>query len=363
MNVDCSSLTTAPRPKAELLRQREHDGEEPVRPGGASGMSDRRLRYFVAVAEERHFGRAAERLHIAQPALSRQIAQLESWLGCELFDRSRSQIRLTAAAEALLPRARDILRRFDEAERVARRAAEGAAGVLEIGFVGSATYSVLPEILKRHRAICPEIDLRLHPMNTSELRAALLERRIQAAFARPDIGDPEIGNQLVLEEPLVVALPDGDPLVAKAELELQDLQDRAFVLYPQYPRPSFADQILSLCWQSGFAPQVAQETMDVQTALALVAVGVGISMVPASVERSHRVGVAYRLLAGRPPMTRLSLSYRADDRSKTLLRFLKTVQDFLASDEFDGCATRRDLPRMDLEGRTRRVANIAKGGQ
>src|SRR5690606_24633237 len=110
------------------------------------GVDVRRLRYFIAVAEERHFGRAADRLNIAQPALRRQIAQLEAVLGCALFDRTRSQIKLTAAAEALLPRAREIMLKIEEAARLARRAAQGTVGVLEVGFVGSATYSVLPQI-------------------------------------------------------------------------------------------------------------------------------------------------------------------------------------------------------------------------
>ncbi len=300
------------------------------KPSASSGVDVRRLRYFIAVAEEMHFGRAARRLNIAQPALSRQVAQLELALAAELFDRARSQIRLTAAAEALLPHARDILRRIDQAGAIVRRAAEGGTGVLNIGFVGSATYSVLPDILKAYRAAYPSVELVLHAMNTSELRQALVERRIDTAFARPSIKDAEIVNETIMVEPLIVALPDGDPLAGEAAVSLEALRSRAFVLYPRHPRPSFADRIIEICQASGFSPAVAQETMELQTALGLVAVGVGVSLVPASVERSHRHGVAYRPLATSGPTTDLSLSYRGDNNSPLLEKFRATVEAVVA---------------------------------
>ncbi len=295
-----------------------------------AGVDVRRLRYFIAVAQEMHFGRAARRLNVAQPALSRQIAQLELALAAQLFDRSRSQIRLTPAAEALLPHARDILRRIDQAAIIVRQAAEGGTGVLNIGFVGSATYSVLPDILKAYRAAYPRVELVLHAMNTSELRQALVERRIDAAFARPSIEDAEIVNETILVEPLIVALPDDDPLACEAAIPLEALRARPFVLYPRHPRPSFADRIIDICEASGFSPAVAQETMELQTALGLVAVGVGISLVPASVERSHRHGVAYRPLSTPGPTTDLSLSYRGDNNSPLLDKFRAKVKTVVA---------------------------------
>jgi DNA-binding transcriptional LysR family regulator len=295
------------------------------------GVDVRRVRYFIAVAEEMNFGRAARRLNVAQPALSRQIAQLEIALAAQLFDRARSQIRLTAAAAALVPHAADILRRIDEAGVIVRRAAEGGTGFLNIGFVGSATYSVLPDILKAYRAAYPSVELVLHAMNTSELRRALVERRIDAAFARPSIADAEIANESVLVETLIVALPDDDPLAAAAAIPLRALRSRAFVLYPRHPRPSFADRIIAICEASGFSPAVAQETMELQTALGLVAVGVGVSLVPASVERSHRHGVAYRPLEAPSPTTDLSLSYRLDNNSPMLKNFRATVDAVVAN--------------------------------
>lgn len=297
----------------------------------AAGVDVRRLRYFVAIAEELHFGRASERLSIAQPALSRQMAELEAAIGAALFDRTRNQIRLTVAGEALLPRARSILSSIVEATRIARRAAEGVVGVLNVGFVGSATYSLLPRALNAFRTENPDVDLMLHAMNTAELRVGLIERTIDVAFARPGIEDPEVVDEVVLEEPLIVALPDVDSLAAQSEIALGDLARHPFVLYPRFPRPSFADTILRHCAESGFSPTIAHETMDVQTALGLIAAGAGVSLVPASVEGGQRLGVSYRPLRAPAPMTRLSLSYRRDNRSATLARFRAQVKTFAAA--------------------------------
>jgi len=285
------------------------------------GVDVRRLRYFLAVAEELHFGRAAERLHIAQPALSRQIASLEAAIGALLFDRTRSNIHLTVAGEALLPRARDILARVADAARVAKRASEGAIGVIQVGFVGSATFSILPGILNAFRTGHREVELVLHAMNTAELRAALIDRSIDVAFARPGIQDPEIVNDVLFKEPLIVALPENDPLTTQNHVALGDLSARPFILYPRHPRPSFADTILQICRDEGFSPDIAQETMEIQTALSLVSVGAGVSLVPESASEVQLHGVAYRPILGDAPQTQLSLAYRRDNRAPVVAAF------------------------------------------
>jgi len=293
-----------------------------------AGVDVKRLRYFIAVAEELHFGRAAERLNIAQPALSRQIVNLESAIGATLFNRLRNQISLTRAGEILLPSAHDILTRISDAAKLTRRAAKGHTGSISIGFVGSATYSALPTILNSFRKMTPDVDLNLRAMNTAELHTNLVDRRIDAAFARPEINDPEIVNQEVLTEDLVVALPDQEPLTELDELSLSDLATRPFVLYPRNPRPSFADTIIKLCQEDGYSPKVAHETMDLQTALSLVAIGAGVSIVPASVELSQRQGVICRPLEKPVPTTTLSLAYRRDNHSPVLRSFMKVVNDY-----------------------------------
>lgn len=231
---------------------------EPLPRAVLSGVDVRRLRYFLAVAEELHFGRAAERLYIAQPALSRQIASLENAIGALLFDRSRSVIQLTPAGEALLPRARDIQARVADAVRVARRAAEGLVGVIQVGFVGSATFSILPGVFNAYREQYPEVELVLHAMNTAELRVALRDRSIDVAFARPGIQDPDIVSEVVQREPLIVALPDTDVLAEQSHIALADLAVRPFILYPRQPRPSFADHVLDLCRAEGFTPEIGR---------------------------------------------------------------------------------------------------------
>lgn len=292
----------------------------------STGVDVRRLRYFLAVAEELHFGRAAERLHIAQPALSRQIASLEAGIGALLFDRTRSNIHLTAAGEALLPRARDILARVADAARVARRAAEGTVGIIQVGFVGSATFSILPGILNAFRTGHREVELVLHAMNTSELRVALIDRSIDVAFARPGISDPEIVNEVVYREPLIVALSESDPLAAQNHIALSELAARPFILYPRHPRPSFADTILQICREQGFSPDIAQETMEIQTALSLVSVGAGVSLVPEATSEAQLNGVAYRPILGDAPQTQLSLAYRRDNRSAVVGAFCALVR-------------------------------------
>lgn len=286
----------------------------------------RRLRYFLAVAEELHFGRAAERLGIAQPALSRQIAILEEAIGALLFDRVRSKVHLTTAGDVLVPQARDILLRVAEAARRTRAAAQGAVGSFAVGFVGSATYSFLPSRLQAFREAHAGVDLTLNAMNNAELRRALVDRGIDVAFARSRLDDGEFASESVLVEPLVAVVPLSSPQSSRAAINLTDLKDEAFILYPRHPRPSFADEVTAFCRAAGFEPRVAQETMDLQTAMALVSVGAGLSIVPASVERSHRHGVAYLPLSDPAIVTTLFMVWRRDNRSPLLERFRQTVR-------------------------------------
>jgi len=305
----------------------QHSDDDVLASAPWAGVDVWRLRYFLAVAEELHFGRAANRLNIAQPALSRQIASLEAAIGAQLFDRTRSNIHLTAAGRALLPRARDVLARVADAARVAKRAADGTIGVIQVGFVGSATFSILPGIFNAFRASYPEVELVLHAMNTSELRTTLIDRSIDVAFARPGIQDPEITSEVVQEEPLIVALSENDELAKGDSIALADLAARPFILYPRHPRPSFADTILQICRVEGFTPDIAQETLEIQTALSLVSVGAGVSLVPESTAEARLHGVAYRPLAGGdPPHTQLSLAFRRDNRSAVVSEFCTLVR-------------------------------------
>lgn len=291
-------------------------------------MDFKRLAYFVAVAEELHFGRAAARLAIAQPPLSRQIAQLEAELGVQLFDRSRSQIKRTQAGEALLTRARDILERLDRAKREVRRIGEGAAGRLRIAFIGSASYGVLPELIRTFRSAYPDVELAISALNNAELKTALIERQIDIAFARPALEDDEIRCEQIHQEPLIVAVPAESDLAGCDVLKLAELKRETFVLYPRRPRPSFADHVLEMCKKEGFIPDKQVLAQDYQTAIALVSVGVGISIVPQSVSQSSRYGVVFRPFEGSNLGTAISLAVRRDNQSVHTNQFVTVAKKF-----------------------------------
>lgn len=292
-------------------------------------MELRRLRYFIAVAEELHFGRAAARLDMAQPPLSRQIAALEAELEVLLFDRARSQIRLTPAGEVLLLRARDLVRRQEEAWREARLIGQGGAGRLRIAFVGSATHGPLPALIKTFRQRYPQVDLSLSAMNNAELESALIQGEIDLAFARPRLRGEDLRSQLFAEEPLILALPESNPLSEAAGIPaLQALAGESFILYPRWPRPSFADHQLMTCGLNGFAPREQVLAQDYQTAISLVSVGVGLSLVPASVSHVRHPGVVFRSFAGVNPGTKLTLQARMDNRNPLVMNFFKVLTGF-----------------------------------
>lgn len=293
-------------------------------------METKRLRYFLAVAEELHFGRAATRLEIAQPPLSRQIAALEEDLGVQLFDRSRSQIRLTQAGLVLQDHARQILDRLDAAFRETRLIGNGGAGRLRIAFVGSASHGLLPTLIKSFRSFYPDVRLALSALNNADLERALIGREIDIAVARPELKDEEFRRELLCREQLIVALPDNSPLAARDELRFTDLSDQTFVLYPRRPRPSYADVVLGICEREGFKPAALELTQDFQSAISLVSVGVGLSVVPESVSRTQRPGVTYRRYVGDNPGTALTVHARLDNRAPQVMNFLEVTRKFAA---------------------------------
>lgn len=294
-------------------------------------MDSRRLKYFLAVAEELHFGRAATRLDIAQPPLSRQIAALEADMGAQLFDRSRSQIRLTQAGEVFERHARALVDRIDSAYRETRLVGEGGQGRLRVAFVGSASHGVLPSLIKSYRSHYPKVELALSAMNNAELHSAIIQREIDIAVARPDLGDNELRSEPLAREDLILAIPDNSELVARKDIVFSELGDQTFVLYPRRPRPSFADHILSICKEEGFEPAAMELAQDFQTAISLVSVGVGICVVPQSVAQTTRPGVFYRRYTGTNPGTGLTIHARRDNQSPQVMNFLDIARKFVRS--------------------------------
>lgn len=285
-------------------------------------MNLKQLTYFIAVAEELHFGRAAERLGMAQPPLSRQIKQMEEELGAVLFNRGRRAVSLTQAGERLLERGRALVRDFDDMTREVRHLGEGAEGRLRVGFVGSSTFGILPNIIKSFRANCPDVALSLTPMNNAQLHRRLVSREIDVAFARPALEDAEFRTVRLGIEPLIAAIPDTLPTAKPTVVTLDELRGQRFVLYPEYPRPSYADLVLQSCAAHQLEVSEKLFTMDLQTALSLVAIGEGICIVPASVGSAARNGVRFSEISPQIGETALALNHRLDEQGPHVQAFV-----------------------------------------
>ncbi len=288
-------------------------------------MNLKQLEYFIALAEELHFGRAAERLGMAQPPLSRQIKQIEEDLGALLFNRGRNAITMTQAGERLYQRGSALIAEFNDIKLEVKRIGQGAEGRLRIGFVGSATYGLMPNILKSFRASFPDVNLSLIPMNNAQLHRSLIRREIDIAIARPALDDAEIITRKLGEEPLVLAAPDTLDLPA-GPVDLRALRDERFVLYPEFPRPSFADFVLKACADLGMEVEKRVFTMDFQTAIALVSVGEGVAIVPASVGSVQRNGVRYHDIANLMAKTGISVNHRIDEQGIHVKNFAAIAQ-------------------------------------
>ncbi len=280
-------------------------------------MELRHLRYFVAVAEELHFGRAAARLHIAQPPLSQQIKALETELGVQLFRRSRRHVELTDAGRLFLEEARATLLQARRAEETARAAAAGKRGHLAIGFVTSAAYSVLPGAVQAFRAAHPGVDLTLHDMSPSRQLDALERREIDVGLLRPPVKHPGIQTETVMDEPLVVALPRSHPLASRRRLALAALKQETLVLFPRRHGPGLHDVIVKVCMAAGFTPAPAYEPDDMQSILVHVAGGLGVSLVPCSWSGFHPDDITYRPL--QPPGACVELAMAWAERRESPL--------------------------------------------
>lgn len=290
-------------------------------------MELRHLRYFVAVAEELHFGRAAQRLFMAQPPLSQQILQLEREIGTALFARTNRRVELTPAGQVFLQEAREILARVDHAVLTAQRASRGEAGWLGVGFVASATYDVLPVILRRFRERFPEVELVLTELLGTEQGTALRENRIHVGFARLPSDVEGIVLETVAQNSLMVALPTTHRLAEQETLALHDLAEEPFILFPRQPESNYADYIIRLCASAGFTPNIVQKTGEMQTAVSLVYAGIGVAIVPASVQNLRREGVVYRPFAEPVPTIALTMCYRRHDPSPILPHFLAIARE------------------------------------
>jgi DNA-binding transcriptional LysR family regulator len=292
-------------------------------------MELRHLRYFKTVATELHFGRAAEKLHISQPPLTKQIQDLEAELEFKLFIRTNRSVVLTPAGQAFLIEVNQILQQLDRAIDIGRKTSRGELGKISIGFVGSATYNILPVMLQQFRDRYPHVQIELHELTTDRQLIWLREGRIDIGSIRPPIIDRDFVSQVVFQESFVVALPTNHRLATVDEVDLGSLAMEPFILFPRELAPGLYDPIISICQAVGFSPQVVQECIQMQTIVSLVSANMGVSILPASIQEAQRQGVVYKPIRSRTvsveQLAKIALVWRIDDRSPTVNRFLKVV--------------------------------------
>lgn len=288
-------------------------------------MELRHLRYFVAVANELHFGRAAERLHISQPPLSQQIQDLERELGVDLFRRTRHFVALTEAGRVFLEEAVRTLRDADHAVETARKAARGDCGRLSIGF-GPAPESLLRRVLAAFLSHHPNVVLELHQLYTREQVEALVDRRIDVAFPLLPVAHRDIATEVVTTEPLVAALPAEHPLTRAPRVGLGDLRSEPFVRLRPDLGPEFDALLARACAEAGFERTVVHEASHVLTVLGFVGAGLGVAILPGALRGRSAEGVVFRSL-DRAPAVEIGVAYRPHEPSALLHEFLGVVRE------------------------------------
>ncbi|MDN7945129.1 LysR substrate-binding domain-containing protein [Burkholderia multivorans] len=290
----------------------------------------RQWRYFVTVADERHFGRAAERLSITQPPLSQAIRALEEALGVALFARTKRSVALTAVGAALLPDVRRLLAAADALPPLARRLARGEAGSLALAFVSTADYGLLPSLLRAFGARYPQVRLQLAEATSDVQIDELVAGRIDAGLVIPPVPPRHAAGLSylpVVREPLVVAMPAGaSDAPEDAPVHLAEIAALPLVIFPRRLAPGFYDIITGCYGAAGAIPRIGQEAIQMQTIVSLVSAGMGVALVPQSLRNLRRTGVVYRPLAGDAPVVETGLVWRTGDVSPVLAAFIEVVR-------------------------------------
>ncbi len=294
-------------------------------------MELRHLRYFIALAEELHFGRAAARLHITQPPLSRQLKELEKELEVVLLARNNKVVKLTEPGRIFLEHARHLQEILDRAIKLTRKAHRGEFGRLAIGYLGGAAFHLLPNVLRHFRENHPDVELALHGMITSEQLEALLKGSIDVGIMRPTSSLHEYKSELILREPFVVALPIEHRLARRRDIHIRNLAQEKFVMLPATPSGGLYRKIMELCLQAKLEPKIVQVATEIRSVVGLVGAGIGISIVPSSVQRMNISNVVYRRLRGVRSYAEMVMVWREDGETPVVAQFLRTVREVAAS--------------------------------
>lgn len=289
-------------------------------------MELRSLRYFVVLAEELHFGRAAKRLAMTQPPLSLSIRGLERELGVVLFARTRRKVALTDAGAAFLEGARATLARAALAAEDAQRAQRGETGGLAVGYLAATAYTLLPLVLRDFLRGYAGVKLELRELNLPQQAGALLKGDIDVGLLRPPVGEAELASETILAEPFVLALPARHPLGALRRVPAKRLAGEPFIMFPRQAGLVFHDLVMGFCLRNGFTPRVAQEANQTHTVIGLVSAGIGVALVPASAQKIGLAGVTYRPLREATPRSRTALAWRRGDASPVVAAFLDVAR-------------------------------------
>jgi DNA-binding transcriptional LysR family regulator len=293
-------------------------------------MELRHLRYFLAVAEERHFTRAAERLGIRQPPLSRQIRELERELGAPLFHRLTRGVELTESGALLFDDARRILDQIERTRAGVQNRARGETGQLRVGFAGATYFQpIVPGIVRAFRERFPGVVLQPEQSNTERLAAGLRDGQIDIAFIRPPMAHGDgLRDELLVDEPMAAVLPASHPLAGAAAVALEALAAETFILVPRAIGPGFYDAIIAACRAAGFVPRLGQEAPQMPAMVPMVAAGFGVSVVPESLQQIRTEGIVYRAISGGVLRAPISLAYRRDDHSQGVRNFVALARRY-----------------------------------
>lgn len=289
-------------------------------------MDLKQLRYFVAVAEELHFGRAAQRLFISQPALSFDIRKFEDQLGVQLLARTNKSVALTNAGQVLLDEARKLLQQAAEVERITQRSAHGLAGRLRVGFVNSMLYRGLPRAVERFEADHPAVEIILREMNTGEQVQAIQRQQIDLGCAYWGTFPAEVISTPIFSEPFVACLPTGHPLARRKRLKLDALAQEPFILFPRTVSPHYHDLIIALCVDAGFSPVIRHEARLWQTVVTMVGCGMGVALVPKTLQHAGDARVSFVPLAGDKKESSVLSLRRTGDAEPVASRFLEYLE-------------------------------------